>query len=310
MIKYNREKIVIAIAIALGMSTFLTTQVMLGMGSPVPTEPEWNVTIDGKWSDSDTWKHAENHHTSYLIGNTSIHPRDYAHFYIHNDADYLYILVDMCPDTTEDLDEDWLSIFLWTRSLDEIGNKGYNINETHIHKGFEFFTYNKSVYDDGYYCPHFSNADFFTVDTGPNWWDYRHTEFNDTFPEKKVLEPENVDSWGIYIQGGFEKTINSGINHTIYEMALKISHLKFQDGSKVKGLDDRFYVGFSGYGTFCPSGYEYWWAPTNMYNDQPYESYECNRVGSNETSDFDSNYGDGKTTPIYPPSPEEGVIIL
>ena len=61
---------------------------------------EMQVEIDGEFSFDSEWEDAA--HYQYWMSPISFHPADYAHIYVKNDMDYVYLMVDLVPDTTVD----------------------------------------------------------------------------------------------------------------------------------------------------------------------------------------------------------------
>lgn len=247
----------------------------------LPVEPEikqWNVVIDGKWDGNDTWIDSYNIHAQYIVPNCSAgHERDYNYFYIHNDNEWIYILIDLTSDTTKDLDEDWLAVFLWTRGLDELGNEiGCGCaNYSQLHEGFEYFVFNRTIeVEDEGYEPLFIDEDI-----------------EDQFPETARLDWDDHEDWIIDIKEGFQATENSDNIHVIYEMKLSITALSFEKNGQNMGLDEVFYVGFLGYGTMAYFyGDDSWYAPSEMIPLCPYSFFECARVGEDPIRDLDTTY--------------------
>lgn len=250
----------------------------------------WNVTIDGKWEEGETWSCAYNHHTDYITPNsTREHPRDYTHFYIHNDNDYLYIMIDLCSDTTKEDDKDWFVFGLWSQSLEDLDSEGY-INESHINKEWKIQGFNKTEESDCGY-----NINFET-----RGWLVSDENYNLTIAGKKEYKCKNEDDWKIWIKEGFQSTENSDIKHRIYEIKIKLSSISFERDEEIKTLDDRYYITFAGYGTLSSFDMDQWFSPS-FYFEKPATYFECAKVGTNMTSDSDTEYDEA--TPIFPEIP-------
>lgn len=241
-------------------------------------EWQWNATIDGEWSEDETWEDSYNVHTQYIIPNCSEdHHRDYNYFYIHSTSEWLYVLVDLTSDTTNDPDEDWIGLSLWTRPLNEINCSCYDcgcVAEDQIHQGFEFVYFNK------------------TINRGNQTFDILFTNWDESyqFQETTQLDWEDHEDWNVWVKEGFQKTINSDKKHRIYEFKFRISALEFEKEGTTKGLNERFYIAFEGYGTMSPILSDIWTAPAGNYFGCPVTYYECARTGTDKTRDLNTPY--------------------
>jgi hypothetical protein len=198
----------------------------------IPTP--FNPTIDGTWSDDegwdtiteeDSWLFAE-----YIIVNEYEHYSLTNYYYIHVDNNYLYILIDLVSDTTNNTEDEWISIFI----------DGDNS---------QWFCYDVTQWDEEEEDAH----DSFCY----------YTEFN-TFTENTTLpEQFSVNEWNtslneddVSIAYGFQKTENGEIEHRIFEIQIMIDSLMYFNSSA-------FNIAFVGYGTLSAIYLsEYWTAPT------------------------------------------------
>ena len=69
-------------------------------------------TIDGIFNSNEGWQNAENAHCAYLIADEE-HIDNYNYIYTLRVNGYLYVLVDLCSDNTDDaMNKEWVSLWI------------------------------------------------------------------------------------------------------------------------------------------------------------------------------------------------------
>jgi len=189
----------------------------------------FNPTIDGNFESSDGWRFANWQFTEYLL--TDVNSSDaYNYYYIHLTENFLYILVDLVSDITNETDKEWISIWIDTDN-----------NQENFYPAFN--TWNDDISDSGeemlFYIP--------KTDSFNKTLTYGGIDFNST-----------LNSSDVSIKYGFQKTINSQLAHRVFEVQILRTSLENFNITN-------FNIAFFGYGTLAAiTSTDSWGAPSSF----------------------------------------------
>jgi hypothetical protein len=210
-----------------------------------PEPASFTPTIDGIFNETEHWELSENIHCSYLHVDAN-HTNAYNYVYTSRSNESLYVLLDLCSDTTDDATNgEWISL-----DFDSDNSKSF-YNYTMI--GGNFSDYDENV-SEVLLEELYINVLIDIMAYMNNLQDENGSEclyYNTTSEEHFVnfIDPELEGNTTLHstlnysIGVGFGNSCNSPINHRIYEFNITIADINNMTASSDYGL----FV--AGYGT-------------------------------------------------------------
>ena len=231
---------------------------------------QFTPTIDGNFSPDEHWDLVENIHTLFLHVDEE-HTDAYNYIYANRTTEYLYILIDLCSDTTDDADEgEWINIYI------DSDNSQYILP----------------------YDPEFMADDLFNQ-IGINSYSRisQYVYYLDSGNEIIAYDTTNdihttlgeIESTADYtVAYNFSTSPNSDIPHRIYEFKIECDDLSGFDGE----ITDKFGIMIQGYGTMAPPSSDLY-EPLPFYNiPGTMGSYDAHVLGWMLCSEIDdAEYG-------------------
>jgi hypothetical protein len=206
-----------------------------------PSETSFTPVIDGRMTSEEHWELAENIHTTFLHTDSN-HIDNYNYVYTARKNGKLYILVDLCSDTTDDWDQgEWISIWLDTDSSKTYHN--YSIigdvisEEELVNELAENFKNNITTYQTEFLSASGAEGIFYNTSSDESFLSYLWLDgmtcFNSTANYTVAYD--------------FNTSVNFAVPHRVYEFEINLSDLNSMNSVSDYG------VLVQGYGTLSIS---------------------------------------------------------
>lgn len=217
-----------------------------GMISPTAS---FDPVIDGNIDPSEHWELAENVHGCYLTAD-STHTTDYNYLYASRSEDYLYIAVDLCSDTTNDTDGEWIMLSLDTDNSQDAA--GYLPDGGYVDPDDLLFEYTGNLFTS--FTEWYNN---WRIENGTEMIAY-NVSSGETYLNRSIYVFGNefvipFNSTANYtVEFSFDISVNSDIPHRMFEFNITLADLNNMTVDGIYGLS------VLGYGTFItpPPSYD------------------------------------------------------